>query len=228
MKSKLQNMKLHAGIDYPEMLKVLTERGYAYLGDAATRPAANPNYLYVYSDGRITRGNLEAVFQNHGNPRWYFHKGEFYDSLVIAGTKDTNPKDAIASAKLPLWLLSPIAKAHWAVAQAVGMVKYGAWNWRVAGVRSSIYASAIQRHFDRWQSGEDYDPVDGQSNLGAIMACCAIMLDAEAAGKLTDDRPPSVPVQGTYDQMEAVFKASIERAKAAGMNPTHMTIKDTQ
>jgi len=70
--------------------------------------------------------------------------------------------------------------------------------------------------------------VDGQSNLGAIMACCAILLDAEAAGKLTDDRPPSVPVQDTYNRMEAVFKQAIDRAKAAGCNPTHMTIKDSE
>lgn len=141
--------------------------------------------------------------------------------------KDTNPKDAVASSKLPLWLLSPIAKAHWAVAQAVGMVKYGAWNWRVTGVRNSIYLSAIQRHFDRYLSGEDYDPVDKQHNLGAIMACCAIILDAEAAGKLSDDRPPSVGVQDTYDRMESVFKEAIERARAAGLDPVHHTLKDT-
>lgn len=151
-------------------------------------------------------------------------------TIVVAASpevKATNPKDAVASAKLPLWLLSPIAKAHWAVAQAVGMVKYGAWNWRVSGVRNSIYLSAIQRHFDRYLSGQDYDPVDGQHNLGAIMACCAIILDAEEAGKLNDDRPPSVALQRTYDQMEAVFKQAIDRANAAKLNPVHHTIKDT-
>lgn len=142
--------------------------------------------------------------------------------------KPTNPKDSIADSKLPLWLLSPIAKAHWALAQAVGMVKYGAWNWRVAGVRTSVYASGIQRHFDRFMSGEDYDPVDGQHHLGAIMAGCGIILDAQAAGTLTDDRPPSVSVAATYADIESRFKAAQERAKEKGLNPVHYTIKDTE
>jgi hypothetical protein len=42
--------------------------------------------------------------------------------------KPSNPKDAVAVAKIPLWLLSPFAKAHWALAQFAGMCKYGAWN----------------------------------------------------------------------------------------------------
>ena len=36
--------------------------------------------------------------------------------------KNTNPKDAIGSAKVPLGLLSPIAKAHWAAAQHLGRI----------------------------------------------------------------------------------------------------------
>src|ERR1700674_131625 len=107
------------------------------------------------------------------------------------GQKDTNPKDAVASNRIPLWLLSPIAKAHWALAQFAGMLKYGAWNWRSTGVRSSAYTSALSRHIDAYISGEEFDPVDGTKHLGNIMACAAILLDAEAAGKLTDDRPPS-------------------------------------
>lgn len=142
--------------------------------------------------------------------------------------KHTNPKDAIADSKVPLWLLSPIAKAHWSLAQAVGMVKYGAWNWRKAGVRASVYASGIQRHFDRWLSGEDYDPVDGQHHLGAIMAGCAIILDADAAGMLTDDRPPSVAVGELYADIESRFKAALDRAKARGLSPYHYTIADAE
>lgn len=140
-----------------------------------------------------------------------------------SGVKFTNPKDAVASSKIPLWLLSPIAKAHWAIAQAVGVVKYGAWNWREAGVRSSVYLSAIQRHFDCYLDGEDFDPVDGQHNLGAIMACCAILIDAQYNGKLTDDRPPRGFLRGQYADLEKVFAAAIERAKEAGLDPVHIT-----
>jgi hypothetical protein len=139
--------------------------------------------------------------------------------------KPTNPKDAIGDKKVPLWLCSPIAKAHWAVAQFVGMVKYGAWNWRSAGIRSSIYTSAIQRHIDAYVSGEEVDPIDQTSHLGHIMACAAILLDAKAAGKLNDDRPPSVAIRETYAAVEKQMALARENYK--DMNPRHFMIADT-
>lgn len=116
--------------------------------------------------------------------------------------KPSNPKDAAAIAKVPLWLLSPIAKAHWALAQFAGFVKYQGWNWREAGIRNSVYLSAMQRHMDAYMSGEELDPIDGTHHLGNIMACAAIILDAKAAGKLNDDRPPVVDIRETYSMVE--------------------------
>ena len=140
--------------------------------------------------------------------------------------KDTNPKDAIAGNKIPLWLLSPIAKAHWALAQFAGMVKYGAWNWRKSGVRYSVYLSAIDRHLSALVSGEETDPVDGTNHLGNIMACCGILLDAKAAGKLVDDRPPSVRIRPTYEALEVLMPALREKYKDS--TPQHYTIEDTE
>jgi hypothetical protein len=140
--------------------------------------------------------------------------------------KDTNPKDAMGDKKVPLWLLSPIAKAHWAVAQFVGMIKYGAWNWRIAGVRSSVYISALHRHIDGYESGEDVDPIDGTDHLGHIMACAAILIDARAAGKLTDDRPPRVSLREAYAAVELQMVAARERY--GHMMPRHYTIADTE
>ncbi len=140
-------------------------------------------------------------------------------------TKATNPKDAIGDTKVPLWLLSPIAKAQWALAQFAGMLKYGTWNWRVAGVRSSVYLSAMQRHVDAYVSGEETDPVDGSHHLGNVMACAAILLDAAAAGKLIDDRPPSVDVRGTYAAVEKQMSAL--RVKYTDKAPRHYSIDDT-
>jgi hypothetical protein len=139
--------------------------------------------------------------------------------------KETNPKDAASDTRVPLWLLSPVAKGHWALAQLAGALKYGAWNWRAAGVRSSVYLSAAQRHLDAYLSGEEHDPVDGTHHLGNIMACCAILLDAQAAGKLTDDRPPSVGIRTTYRWLESL--AGKLRAKYADRSPRHYTIGDT-
>jgi hypothetical protein len=140
--------------------------------------------------------------------------------------KDSNPKDAIADSKIPLWLLSGVAKACWAVAQFAGTTKYGAWNWRIAGVRASVYASAGMRHFDAWLNGEEYDPVDGTHHLGNAMACAAIILDARAAGKLIDDRPPSVDIRPTYAEQEAIIAKL--REQYADKHPRHYTIADTE
>ena len=139
--------------------------------------------------------------------------------------KLSNPKDQFSDKKIPLCLLSPIAKMHWALAQFAGMVKYGAWNWRVSGVRSSVYLSAIERHLDAFASGEDFDPADGTHHLGNIMACCAILLDAREDGMLTDDRPPSLSVRSAYQFGESVM----ERIKRQyhDKNPQHYTIADT-
>lgn len=143
-----------------------------------------------------------------------------------AATKDTNPKDAIGDKKVPLWLCSPIAKAAWAVAQFVGLVKYGAWNWRSAGIRNSIYLSAIQRHLDAYMSGEEFDPVDETPHMGHIMACAAIIIDAKAAGKLIDDRPPSVSLRSAYAEAEKQMAKA--RENYGSMNPRHFTIADTE
>lgn len=146
--------------------------------------------------------------------------------MSTALTKETNPKDTIAGNKVALALLSPIAKAHWALAQTAGMLKYGSWNWRVSGVRASVYLSAMQRHIDAYISGEETDPVDGSNHLGNIMACAAILLDAKAAKKLTDDRPPSVSLRDAYAFVEAQMPKLRELYKDKA--PRHCTIEDTE
>lgn len=140
--------------------------------------------------------------------------------------KQTNPKDAIGDTKVPLALCSPIAHAHWALGQFAGMTKYGSWNWRAAGVRSSVYLSAMKRHIDAYASGEEHDPVDGSHHLGNVMACAAILLDAQAAGKLTDDRPPSVSVRPTYSFVERAMVKLRDMYK--DKLPRHYTILDTE
>jgi hypothetical protein len=140
--------------------------------------------------------------------------------------KNSNPKDVVGDKKVPLWLCSPIAKAQWAVAQFVGMVKYGAWNWRVAGVRSSVYLSAMQRHIDAYTSGEELDPVDQTPHLGHIMACAAILIDAKAAGKLVDDRPPCVNLRDAYSDVE---KQMVHlRSIYADLKPRHYAQADVE
>ena len=140
--------------------------------------------------------------------------------------KQSNPKDALSDTRIPMWLLSPIAKIEWALAQFAGMLKYGSWNWRIAGIRSSVYISAIERHVEAYKSGEEYDPVDGTHHMGNIMACAAIILDAKAADKLTDDRPPSVDHRPTIADGEKLMAKLREQYK--NRDPRHFTIADTE
>ena len=105
-------------------------------------------------------------------------------------TKPTNPKDAVGSRKLPLHLCPATGQIEWCLAQLDGALKYGPYNWREAGVRTSVYIDAIERHLKAFTEGENLAEDSAVHHLGHIMACCAIILDSGAQGNLTDDRPP--------------------------------------
>lgn len=138
--------------------------------------------------------------------------------------KDTNPKDAIGSDKLPLHLWPATATAMGCIGLLNGMLKYGRSNWRVAGVRASIYVDAAKRHLDAWFEGEEVDPDDGVPHLAAALACLAIIVDAKAADNLNDDRQ----VKGGYRGLIGDLTPHVRRLKAlhAAKNPRHYTISD--
>lgn len=140
-------------------------------------------------------------------------------------TKDTNPKDAIGQGKLPLHLIPGTAKAYMATAFLEGALKYGKYNWRISGVRASIYLDALERHIEKWKNGEDCDPVTKVHHLASAMACLAIILDAGVCGKLTDDRPPRAPTSAIIDRMAQ----EVARLKElfADHDPHHCTIEDS-
>lgn len=143
-----------------------------------------------------------------------------------AETKPTNPKDAIGATKLPMHLIPGTAKAHLALAFLEGALKYGKYNWRVAGVRASIYLDAMERHMEKWKNGEDVDPLTCVPHLASVMACCAIILDARAVGKLNDDRPPSAPVSETIDALAPIVRYL--QSLYEGESPHQFTIEDSQ
>jgi hypothetical protein len=140
--------------------------------------------------------------------------------------KLTNPKDAIGSTKLPLNLIPDTALVHMSLAFLEGALKYGTSNWRIAGVRASIYISAYERHTKKWKNGQSADPKTRIHHLGSAMACLAILLDAELAGKLNDDRPPSVPLEKLIDDSEETVRHLMDLFK--DHNPRHYTIADTE
>lgn len=138
--------------------------------------------------------------------------------------KLTNPKDMIGSDKLPLHLWPETATLCGCLALLDGALKYGRANWRVAGVRASIYNDACRRHLNKWFEGEDTDPDSGLPHLSHALACIAILIDAGAAGKLNDDRM----VMGGYVKLLEQLTPHVARLKQthAKKSPKHYTIKD--
>lgn len=140
--------------------------------------------------------------------------------------KGTNPKDAVGSDKLPLHLWPTTATALGCLGLLDGMLKYGRSNFRAIGVRASIYYDACRRHLDAWFEGEDCDPDSGLPHLAHALACLAILVDAQAAGKLNDDRA----IDAKYREHVKQLTPHVARLKAlhAGKNPKHYTIADSQ
>ena len=139
--------------------------------------------------------------------------------------KPTNPKDALALARAPLHLVPSTMTAYASMAFCEGALKYGAYNWRVAGVSASVYRSAALRHFEKWWNGEWADPITGVPHLASLLATVGIILDAELCGKLTDDRPPAAPVSALLDRTPEMVDRL--RALFAGIAPRQYTIADT-
>ena len=139
----------------------------------------------------------------------------------MTDSKAINPKDRIASNRLPLDLVPDSLAVFAALSFVEGAAKYGAYNWRVAGVRASVYRGALDRHLKSWWNGEDKDPKTGVPHLASVIAGAAILLDAELAGKLTDDRPPKVALGELMRDLEA--EVSRIREMFAEHDPTHWT-----
>lgn len=143
-----------------------------------------------------------------------------------ANTKMTNPKDIIGSTKLPLELVPETLLIEASLSFLEGATKYGRFNWRIAGVRASIYKAALQRHLARWWNGEDRDRETRVKHLASIIACAGILLDAELCGKLTDDRPPRAPIGKLIEENEEIGKHLRELFK--DKQPYQYTIKDSE
>src|SRR3989304_615246 len=72
--------------------------------------------------------------------------------------KESNPKDAAATGRLDLSLFPASARAYGALALVEGDLKYGGFNWRVAGVRASVYVAATGRPLEKFFNGEGEGP----------------------------------------------------------------------
>ena len=131
------------------------------------------------------------------------------------GYPDNNPKTAVGVSKVPMHFIPPVALVHLGLAMEDGGGKYGLMNWREFTVSSSVYYDAILRHLLSWWDGEDAASDSGVHHLGHVMACCAILLDAEDRVRLNDDRPAFEG--GMSDLLARIANARKDRVKVAEM-----------
>lgn len=148
---------------------------------------------------------------------------------VTVDGKSTNPKDVIGSSKLSTAIVPDTLVVCAAMGCLEGALKYGRYNWRVAGVRASIYVDALRRHVAKWWNGQDHDKLTTVHHLDNAIATLAILRDAMIYGKLEDDRPPCPNPDAMADLIDAQ-QTTIAHLKETfkAHSPYQFTIKDTQ
>jgi len=103
--------------------------------------------------------------------------------------KESNPKDSIGVKKVPMHYVSCRVLMEMGLGMLDGGCKYGAHNYREAGVKASVYYDAAMRHLMSWWEGEDDDPDTGLSHITKVLTCLATFRDAMIAENWEDDRP---------------------------------------
>ena len=161
-------------------------------------PAGMPSIDYEKADRKMAQRNLVA--------------------------KPTNPKDAVGIRKAPYSTVPTLVMNEVGVAMLEGARKYGRHNYRVDGVRTSVYHDAAMRHLGDFYEGLDIDPESGIHNVTKAIACLVIVRDAIMNDKLVDDRPPKT--KNIAEQRETLNKLAaqiIDRIPDA--KPAHTEIK---
>lgn len=110
-----------------------------------------------------------------------------------SASKPSNPKDAVGIRKVPLSTVPAYVMTEIGLAMLEGARKYGRHNYRVVGVRASVYYDAALRHLTAWWEGQDIDPDSGLSHIIKALACLVVLRDSQLMGNWTDDRPPQLP-----------------------------------
>jgi hypothetical protein len=141
-----------------------------------------------------------------------------------------NPKQVYGDKK-PRLSLNPLSAAiAQSEAQFDGALKYGEANWRDQPVEAMTYVDAAIRHIQLYANGEKYTRDTKVQNLGAVMACCAILIDAELHNTLIDNRKHSPDACDALHRAEAMVQvlkdAQQDRTTAPPPNPAPVVSMD--
>ncbi len=142
-----------------------------------------------------------------------------YDPLPtprLPSVKDTNPKDAVGTKKWRQYCTIPTT-IIWelGVAMLEGARKYGRHNYRVAGVRASVYIDAAKGHIDQWWEGEDIDEESKLNHIVKAIASLAVLRDAMIQNKWVDDRPPKTDLVKLRADLQDAVDGIFERVPEA-------------
>lgn len=125
--------------------------------------------------------------------------------------KESNPKDSVGIKKVSLHFVPPQVLMEIGLALHEGARKYGAYNYRVAGVRASVYYDALQRHLNAWWEGENIDRDSNLSHITKAIACLVVLRDSMMNENWVDDRPPRVKNQNWVQEMNKKAAEIIEK-----------------
>lgn len=122
-----------------------------------------------------------------------------------------NPKDRVGVAKIPFNLIPNQVLGEVALAMLEGSRKYGAYNFRRAGVRATIYFDALDRHIKALIEGQDIDEDSGLSHIAKAIACLVVLRDSQLNGNWIDDRPPKVKNQNWIKELNKKAEEIIKK-----------------
>ena len=131
-----------------------------------------------------------------------------------AKTNLPNPKDFLGAKKVPFTCFPAAGQIHGSMAMEDGEFKYGFMNWREHPVKARIYIDAMKRHIAAWEDGEETAQDSLVHHLGHVIACAAILLDAQEVGNLLDDRSKSGKTADLLNRMSEVLKKKQAERKA--------------
>lgn len=136
--------------------------------------------------------------------------------------KLTNPKDLVGVSKVPASCVSQLVMMEVGLGMQEGALKYGRHNYRVTGVRASVYYDAARRHIDAYWEGQDIDPDSGLHHIAKAITSLIVLRDAMLQGLCTDDRPPqNVNLEAFLEVLNA--KSAKLRETYKDRNPVHYT-----
>jgi hypothetical protein len=125
--------------------------------------------------------------------------------------KQSNPKDALGIKKVPFSCVPANVIGEIALGLMEGGRKYGRHNYRVVGVRTSVYYDAALRHLMSYWEGEDIDPDSGLSHISKALSCLTVLRDAMMNNMCEDDRPPKVIDQDWVRSLNIQAEEIIEK-----------------